>query len=83
MKHHVWNTVVTLQVGSDLSVDDVHNVAVGGARVFAADPNYTTASPMIQGLATTSRPAGRWPIHPCRCARPSTAIVAGTLIPAA
>ena len=37
MKHHVWNTVVTLQVGSDLSVDDVHNVAVGGARVFAAE----------------------------------------------
>ena len=37
MKHHVWNTVVTMQVDRDLTVDDVHNVAVGGARVFAAE----------------------------------------------
>src|SRR6266550_3036465 len=38
---------------------------------------------MIHGLATTSRPAGRCPIHPCLCARPRIATVAGTLIPAA
>ncbi|HXN90615.1 MAG TPA: aromatic amino acid ammonia-lyase [Candidatus Sulfotelmatobacter sp.] len=37
MTHHEWDSVVTLEVERGVTVDDVYDIAVGGARVFASE----------------------------------------------
>src|ERR1700674_4747054 len=37
MTHHEWDSVVTLEVERGVTVDDVYDIAVGGARVCASE----------------------------------------------